>query len=115
MSHDIIYAVPSLAEMEGAGTHGFVLQISPDHGLPVDVLELSERVAMSRDYECYSLLLVLPLGAILPQAVFNLFGPGRDRPWQLMMTPLLPEPDGRHVLEAVVHYKRQVVDCATVC
>lgn len=114
MSDEIVYTVPSLAEIKAAGTQGFVLQINPDHGLPVEVLELSERVAMSRDYECYSLLLVLPLGAVLPQAVFNLFGPGRDQPWQLMMTPLLPEPDGRHVLEAVVHYKRLVVDSATV-
>lgn len=113
MSDHTLYPVPSLAELKAAGTQGFVLQVSPDQGLTVDVLGLSERVAMSRDYECYSLLLVLPLGVSLPQAVFNLFGPGRDQPWQLMMTPLLPEPDGRHVLEAVVHNKRAVAHGAT--
>lgn len=112
MSDEIIYAVPRLDELREAGTQGFVLQVSPDQGLTVEVLELSERIAMSPDYECYSLLLVLPLGVTLPQALFNLFGPGRNQPWQLMMTPLLPEPDGRHVLEAVVHYKRPILDSA---
>lgn len=114
MSDEIIYPIPSLKEIQEAGTQGFVLQVGPDQGLKVDVLAVIESVAMSRDYECYRLRLVLPQGVALPQAVFNLFGPGRDQPWQLLMTPLLPEPDGRHVLEAVVHYKCEAQASATV-
>jgi len=49
----------------------------------------------------------------LPQAVFNLFGPGRTSPWVLLMTPVAPEPDGRHVLEAVIHSRREAVAAAT--
>ncbi|WP_156684165.1 hypothetical protein [Pseudomonas sp. Leaf127] len=114
MSNAVVYSVPRFAELKEAGTQGFVLQVAPGQGVRVGVLELREGVPMSRDYECYSLLLVLPLGVIPVQGVFNLFGPGRDQPWQLMMTPLMPEPDGRQVLEAVVQYKRQVADNTTI-
>ncbi|MCQ4319488.1 hypothetical protein [Stutzerimonas stutzeri] len=114
MSDEIIYPIPSLKEIQEAGTQGFVLQVGPDQGLKVDVLGVREGIAMNRDYEGYSLLLVLPQGVALPQAVFNLFGPGREQPWQLLMTPLLPEADGRHVLEAVVHRKREIAQSATV-
>lgn len=62
---------------------------------------------MNSDYDGYSLLLALPEGVELPQAVFNLFGPARTQPWALLMAPVAPEPDGRHVLEAVIHSRRQ--------
>lgn len=107
MSEAIVTAIPSLQELRDADTEGFVLQVGPDQGIKVSLIAVSEGVAMNQDYECYSLAVALPLGVNLPQAVFNLFGPGREQPWSLLMTPVIPEPDGRHVLEAVIHRQRQ--------
>ncbi|PVZ39077.1 hypothetical protein [Pseudomonas sp. CC120222-01a] len=112
MSDPTIAAIPSLQELREADPEGFVLQLSPEQGLKVRLLSVREGVAMNQDYECYSLAVVLPLGVSLPQAVFNLFGPGRELPWTLMMTPVFPEPDGRHVLEAVIHRQRQLAAVA---
>lgn len=50
-------------------------------------------------------MVALPKGVELPSNVYRLFGPDGQH-WVLLMTPVLPEPDGRHVLEAVIH--RQV-------
>jgi hypothetical protein len=99
-------AIPTLQELRDADPEGFVLQIAADQGLKVSLLEVREGVAMNRNYQCYSLVLALPLGVKLPQAVFNLYGPGREQPWMLMMSPVMPEPDGRHVLEAIIHCDR---------
>jgi len=110
MSDPISNAIPSLQELRDADPDGFVLQVGADQGLKVSLLDVREGVAMNRRYECYSLALALPLGVQLPQAVFNLYGPGREQPWALMMSPVLPEPDGRHVLEAVIHRDRPAVD-----
>ncbi|MBV6288312.1 MULTISPECIES: DUF6916 family protein [Pseudomonas] len=108
MSEPILAAIPSLQELRDADADGFVLQLTPEQGLRVSLLTVNEGVAMNDEHECYSLLLVLPHGVSLPQEVFNLFGPGRQQPWTLLMTPVAPEPDGRHVLEAVIHRRRQV-------
>lgn len=35
--------------------------------------------------------------------------PGRAQPWALLMSPMRPEADGRHVLEAVIHRDRVAV------
>jgi len=106
MNNTLDNTIPSLQELRDADPEGFVLQIAADQGLKVSVLDVREGVAMNRNYECYSLALALPLGVQLPQAVFNLYGPGREQPWVLMMSPVKPEPDGRHVLEAIIHRDR---------
>jgi len=106
MNDTLNNAIPSLQELRDADPEGFVLQIAADQGLKVSVLDVREGVAMNRNYECYSLALALPLGVQLPQAVFNLYGPGREQPWVLMMSPVMREPDGRHVLEAIIHRDR---------
>ncbi|AXO89856.1 hypothetical protein ACE1YR_05430 [Pseudomonas sp. K1(2024)] len=102
-------AIPSRQELLDADPEGFVLQIAHDHGLRVSLLEVREGIAMNEHYECYSLVLALPHGVVLPQAVFNLYGPGRAQPWALLMSPMRPEADGRHVLEAVIHRDRVAV------
>ena len=110
MSDSIDNALPTLQELREADPEGFVLQVTPDQGLSVSLLSAREGVAMNARYECYSLALALPLGVQLPQAVLNLYGPGRTQPWVLMLSPVMPEPDGRHVLEAVIHRSRAVGD-----
>lgn len=109
MSDQTFAAIPGLQELRDADPDGFVLQLTPEQGLKVNLLQVREGVAMNQDHECYSLLLALPHGVSLPQEVFNLFGPGREQPWTLLMTPMAPEPDGRHVLEAVIHCRRETV------
>lgn len=113
MTDSSVYAIPRREDLRDVDPDGFVLQISADRGLKVSLLAIREGVAMNRDYDSYSLLLALPEGVVLPQAVFNLFGPGRTQPWVLLMTPVAPEPDGRHVLEAVIHSRREAVAAAT--
>lgn len=107
MTDSSVYAIPSREDLRDADPEGFVLQISADRGLKVSLLAVREGIAMNSDYDSYSLLLALPEGVELPQAVFNLFGPARTQPWALLMAPVALEPDGRHVLEAVIHSRRQ--------
>lgn len=106
MSDPTVSPIPTREELQGADPEGFVLQITPEQGLKVSLLQVREGLPMTPDYDCYSLLIALPQGVRLPQATFNLFGPGREQPWMLLMSPVKPEPDGRHVLEAVIHSSR---------
>ncbi|MFW3898425.1 hypothetical protein [Pseudomonas putida] len=110
MSQAVDDTIPSRQELLEADPEGFVLQIAHDQGLHVSLLGVTDGTAMSQDYECYSLAVALPHGVVLPQDTFNLFGPGRAQPWTLLMSPVRPEPDGRHVLEAVIHRNRVAVD-----
>lgn len=112
MTDPIISLIPTRQELHDADPEGFVLQVTPDQGLKVSLLQVREGEPMNADYDCYSLLIALPLGITLPQAVFNFFGPGREQPWVLLMTPVKSEADGRHVLEAVIHSSRQPADVA---
>lgn len=102
MSHDEYQAMPSRAELEQADAHGFVLQIAPEQGIRVSLAGTFDEVAMNGRFECYSLLLALPEGVSLPSEVYRLFGP-EGQQWLLLMTPVLPGADGRHLLEAVIH------------
>lgn len=109
MNAPVHVSIPSRQELLDADPEGFVLQIAHDHGLQVSLLGVTDGIAMNQNYECYSLALALPHGVVLPQATFNLYGPGRAQPWSLLMSPVMPEPDGRHVLEAVIHRDRVAV------
>lgn len=106
MSEPTAFPIPTREDLQDADPEGFVLQVTPEQGLKVSLLQIREGLPMTPDYDCYSLLFALPVGVHLPQAVFNLFGPGRTQPWMLLMSPVKPEPDGRHVLEAVIHSSR---------
>ncbi|MCE1113823.1 MULTISPECIES: DUF6916 family protein [Pseudomonas] len=106
MSESTVFLIPTREDLQQADPEGFLLQITPERALKVSLLQVREGLPMTPDYDCYSLLIALPLGVQLPQAVFNLFGPGREQPWMLLMSPVKPEPDGRHVLEAVIHSSR---------
>lgn len=94
--------IPSRADLADADPAGFVLQIAPEQGIRVTLVDVLEGVAMNDRFECYSLMIALPAGVALGQEVYRLFGPD-GRHWELLMTPLLPDPDGRHILEAVIH------------
>ncbi|WP_336331678.1 DUF6916 family protein [Pseudomonas putida] len=95
-------AIPSRADLADADPAGFVLQVAPEQGIRVTLVDVREGVAMNDRFECYSLMIALPRGVAMVQEVYRLFGPD-GRHWDLLMTPLLPDPDGRHILEAVVH------------
>lgn len=109
MSEPVHDTIPSRQELLDADPEGFVLQLAHDYGLKVSLLDVKDGIPMSEKYECYSLVLALPHGVQLEQAVFSLFGPGRSHPWHLFMCPVQREPDGRHVLEAVIHRDRVAV------
>jgi hypothetical protein len=98
----IASAIPSRAELAKADPQGFILQIAPEQGIRVSLVGVREGVAMNERYDCYALMIALPIGAALPQAVYRLHGPDGQH-WDLLMTPLLPDPDGRHILEALIH------------
>lgn len=107
MSQDNLHAMPRRVELAEADPEDFVLQIAPEQGIRVSLLEVRDGVPMDGRYECYSLMVALPKGVQLPSNVYRLFGPSGEH-WELLMTPVMPEPDGRHVLEAVIHRQVEV-------
>ncbi|MCU1723636.1 DUF6916 family protein [Pseudomonas sp. 5P_5.1_Bac1] len=102
MSQEPLFTMPSRAELETADPEGFILQFAPEQGLRVSLLEVREGVPMDARFECYSLMLALPVGVTLPSDVYRLFGP-EGQQWLLLLTQVMPEPDGRNVLEGVIH------------
>lgn len=105
---DLDYQIPSREDLiNGAAAGGFTLQIGPDEHLPVELLDVRDGRAMNASFDCYLATFALPLGTSLPQSVFRLIGPDA-RQWLLMMAPVMPEPDGRHALELVIHTRRAV-------
>ncbi|MEB6587972.1 MULTISPECIES: DUF6916 family protein [Pseudomonas] len=105
MTEPLDYTVPTYAELESAPADGFTLQVGPEQHIPVTRTVLRSGVAMSPEYECYAVIFALPEGIELPQAVFRVGGP-EGKFWLLLMTPVMPEADGRRTLEAVIHRKR---------
>lgn len=107
MSEVIDYRMPSYAELESAPADGFTIQVAPEEHISVERTALRVGTAMSAEYECYAMILALPHGVTLPQAVFRVRGPNpQEQEWLLLMTPIKPEPDGRNALEAVIHRQR---------
>ncbi|WP_426809188.1 hypothetical protein ABOC32_24300 [Pseudomonas sp. WOUb67] len=106
---DLDFRIPTREDLaSGAAGGGFTLQIAPDEHLPVELVDLRDGSALNTDYDCYLATFVLPHGVSLPQAVFRLTGPDA-REWLLLLTPVLPEPDGRHALELVIHTRRESI------
>ncbi|CAI8936150.1 MULTISPECIES: hypothetical protein [Pseudomonas] len=106
MSEQVLYAIPSRNELAEAAADGFVLWIGADQALPLTLLQLLDGTPMSARYECFSVVFALPPAVSLPQAVYRLGGPAGQE-WVLLMTPVMPEADGRHTLEAVIHRECQ--------
>ncbi|MFJ3073668.1 MULTISPECIES: DUF6916 family protein [Pseudomonas] len=106
MSEPIDFQMPTFALLEQAPADAFTLQVSPQQQVQVTRTAIRTSAAMSDEYECYAVIFALPEGLHLPQAVFRLGGPGGQH-WLLLMTPVMPEEDGRPALEAVIHRKRE--------
>lgn len=98
--------MPTYAELEAADQHAFALWNGPDARVPVERVHLSQGVAMSARHECYLVFFALPVGLVPVQGTYRVFGPQQQQ-WSLLMTPVQPEPDGRHVLQAVIHRERE--------
>lgn len=56
MSQDNLHAMPRRVELAEADSEGFVLQIAPEQGIRVSLLEVRDGVPMDGRYECYSLM-----------------------------------------------------------
>ncbi|MDD1017075.1 hypothetical protein [Pseudomonas rubra] len=48
----------------------------------------------------------MPADLLSQQGVYRVIGPEQQE-WLLLMTPVQPEPDGRHVLQALLHRERE--------
>ncbi|MQG95525.1 hypothetical protein [Pseudomonas sp. MN1F] len=102
MSQDNLNAIPTRAELAECNPDSFVLQVAPEQGIRVSLLEVRDGVPMNGHHECYSLMLALPKGVVLPSNLYRLYSPAGEQ-WVLLFTPVMPKADGRAVLEAVIH------------
>ncbi|MGH8380057.1 DUF6916 family protein [Pseudomonas sp.] len=106
MSEHQAYSIPTWAELAEADPKAFLIWNGPDESVPVERIDLAVTKAMTAQYECFSVMFALPQGIHPAQGVYPLGGPDGQR-WLLLMSPVLSEADGRHVLEAVIHRKIQ--------
>ena len=83
----------------------FRLYLAPEHSLDVELQHVEQRVPMNTRYECFSLLFRMPEGLALPQALYQLHGPDGGN-WELLLTPVRPDAEGRPCLEAVFHREK---------
>lgn len=102
MTEPCFFLMPTFAELQDADAGAFALSLDPQTRVPIERVRLDQGVAMSARHECFSVCFALPAGLSLDQAVYRVFGPAQQE-WVMMMTPVMPEPDGRYVLQAVVH------------
>ena len=85
-----------------ASARPFRLRLGLGQAVDIDLQQVERRVPMNARYECFSLLFLLPVGLVLPQALYRVSGPDGDA-WDLLLTPVTPDADGRACLEAVFH------------
>ena len=83
----------------------FCLSLVGGQSVTLELREVSQRIAMSERYECFSLDFRLPPGLALGQGLYRVGGPCGNA-WELLLTPLLPDRQGRHCLEAVFHREK---------
>ncbi|HLD68801.1 MAG TPA: hypothetical protein VJA19_22515 [Pseudomonas sp.] len=83
----------------------FLLQVEPGQALEIELQQVESRVPMSARFECFALLFLLPAGQALPQALYPLSGPEGDT-WELLLTPVRADGEGRACLEAVFHREK---------
>ena len=70
--------------------------------VPATLVSVKQGVPMSERYCCYSALLALPVGLDLPQVSCPVDADGAAWPL-LLLTPLGPGADGRHLMQMVFH------------
>ncbi|AQZ35150.1 hypothetical protein BHQ29_18980 [Pseudomonas sp. LPH1] len=100
-----MYMMPTQEVLQQNSGQTFQLWISPDQALDIELLEVIEGIPMTTRHQCFSAHFALPLGHVLPQAVFRV-SHQNDEGWLLLMTPGLPCRDGRHVLQASIHNEK---------
>lgn len=83
----------------------FHLSLPGGQSVAIELHGVSQRIAMSDRYECFSLDFRLPAGLALGQELYRVGGPCGSV-WELLLTPTLPDSQGRHYLEAVFHRER---------
>ena len=83
----------------------FCLTLADGQSVPLELQQVSQRTAMSERHECFSLAFRLPPGLALGQGLYRIGGPCGGA-WDLLLTPTLPDSQGRHYLEAVFHRDR---------
>lgn len=98
--------LPSLDYFTGAAGRTFTLHLQPHPPVQAELKSVDRQIAMSNAHECFSLLFVLPSGIELPQALYTLRAAGNEDAWELLMTPVRLEADGRRCLEAVFHRRK---------
>ena len=101
---------PSLEYFARATGSTFTLELKARPAGQAELKSVDQRVPMSEAHECFSLLFVLPSGVELPQALYTLRPADSADAWDLLMTPVRPEADGRRCLEAVFHRHKQAPD-----
>lgn len=95
-------AMPSQARLEADIGRAFTLTIPDALRVEVQLAVVHAGIPMNRRYCCYSAVFAAPLGAQLPQALYEVsIG---EECWSLLLTPIGPDEDGRPLLEAVFHY-----------
>lgn len=97
--------LPSYQYFAQATGRAFLLQTEPGQALEIELQHVESRVPMSARYECFALLFLLPAGHALPQALYRLSGPEGDA-WELLLTPVRADGEGRACLEAVFHREK---------
>lgn len=102
-----MHPIPSYALLKGAVGQPFHVWLSPEQVLPIELLGVEEGIAMTPRHQCYHAHFALPPQFSLPQDVYRLAREG-ETGWELLLTPSMPIPDGRHVVQAVFHTDQPV-------
>ncbi len=97
--------MPSYHYFSQATGRPFLLQLGPEQALEIELQQVDMRVPMNARYECFALLFLLPAGHALPQMLYRLSGPEGDA-WDLLLTPVRVDGEGRAYLEAVFHREK---------
>lgn len=100
-----MHELPSFASFVENRGRPYWLVLADGRTLGIELQQVNRRIAMSEHYECFSLDFRLPTGVVLAQDVYRLTGPCGGS-WDLLLTPTLPDRQGRHYLEAVFHRER---------
>ncbi len=106
--------MPSRSYLHSQLHQRFVLCDAAHHSMRVNLLRVTEGVAMDPRFESFSIAFVLPSGARLPSGVYALSREGEsEAEWPLLLTPIAPGEDGCHLMEAVFHLRVDVGDTQT--
>jgi hypothetical protein len=94
--------MPSQAMLEGSLSQNYRLQAGSGQTVEIELVEVRGATPMSDMYTCYSAVFRLPRGMAAEQGTYSLSDP-QGRTWDLFLTPITPDANGLHRLEAVFH------------